>query len=71
MDEKKTEEVTVKISATGKHFVSVRSRQMGFESAGEYMRHLVSQDQARAASDLNLLAESLGLKVIKGNQENP
>jgi hypothetical protein len=71
MAEKLTEEMTVKLSATGKRFVSVRAKQMGFESGAEYMRHLLSVDQEKAASDFNLLAEALGHNVIKetlGNQ---
>lgn len=71
MAEKLTEEMTVKLSATGKRFISVRAKQMGFESGAEYIRHLLSVDEAKAASDLNLLAEALGINVIKetlGNQ---
>lgn len=34
------------------------------------MRHLLDLDQAKAASDLNLLADALGAKVIKENEGN-
>ena len=70
MAEKLVEEMTVKLSPAGKHFVLTRSKQLGMESAGEYMRHLVKLDQARAASDLNLLADALGAKVITENEGN-
>lgn len=60
--EKLTEEITVKISPTGKNFAAVRGRQKGFESIPEYIRHLVEQDQAQAALDHRLLCEALGLK---------
>jgi|CXWJ01.1.fsa_nt_gi hypothetical protein len=70
MSEKLTEEVTVKLSATGKRFISVRDKQMGFESSAEYMRFLVSEDEAKAASDFRLLADALGHNVTTGNKEN-
>jgi hypothetical protein len=65
MAEKLNEEMTVKVSSAQKRFVSVRARQMGFESGPEYIRHLLSVDQAKAASDFNLLAEALGHNVTK------
>ena len=71
MAEKLTEEMTVKLSATQKRFISVRVKQMGFESGAEYMRNLLSIDAAKAAADFNLLAEALGHNVTKetlGNQ---
>lgn len=67
--EKLTEELTVKLSATGKRFISTRARQMGMESSGEYIRHLVEADAIQASRDFNLLAEALGAKVIVENQE--
>ena len=70
MDGKKTDEITVKLSSAGKCFVVNRAKQLEFESAAEYIRHLVEMDQAKAASDFNLLAEALGLKVIQENLEN-
>lgn len=70
MAEKLIEEMTVKLSPTGKRFILARSKQLGMESAGEYMRHLLDLDQARAASDLNLLADALGAKVIHENEGN-
>ena len=51
MSEKLTEEVTVKLSATGKRF-------------------LVSEDEAKAASDFRLLADALGHNVTTENKEN-
>ena len=54
MSEKLTEEVTVKLSATGKRFISVRAKQMGFESSADY----------------RLLADALGHNVTTGNKEN-
>ena len=70
MSEKLTEEMTVKLSPTGKRFVAVRAKQMGFESGAEYMRHLLSIDEARAAHDFNLLADALGINVTKENLGN-
>lgn len=67
MAEKLTDELTVKLSPTGKRFVSTRAKQLGMESSGEYIRHLISVDQERAISDFNLLAEALGCQI---NQEN-
>ncbi len=69
--EKLIEEMTVKLSPTGKRFVVLRAKQLGMESAGEYMRHLLDLDQAKAASDLSLLADALGAKVITENEGNP
>ena len=50
-----------------KTFAKVRAEQLGMESSGEYIRHLLELDRQRAVTDLNLLAESLGLKVIHEN----
>lgn len=69
MSEKLTAEVTVRMEDGMKHFAKSRAEQLGLESAGEYMRHLVEMDKTRAASDLKLLADSLGLKVIPENRE--
>lgn len=69
MAEKLTEEMTVNLSATKKRFISVRAKQMGFESGAEYMRHLVAIDEAKAASDFNLLADALGRNVTKETLE--
>lgn len=69
MAEKLIEEMTVKVSPTGKRFVVARSKQLGMESAGEYIRHLLELDQRKAAEDLNLLADALGAKVIDENHE--
>ena len=70
MAEKLTEEKTVKLTADMKRFCEVRARQQGLESSAEYIRHLISVDQAKAASDFNLLAEALGQKTNAGNLEN-
>ena len=69
MSEKLTEELTVKLSPTGKRFISTRAKQMGMESSAEYIRHLVESDRKQACIDFNLLAEAIGAKVIEGNQE--
>ena len=71
MAEKLTEEKTVKLTADMKRFCEVRARQQGMESSAEYIRHLISVDQAKAASDFNLLAEALGQRAnleTLGNQ---
>lgn len=70
MAEKLTEELTVKLSPTGKRFISTRAKQQGMESSAEYIRHLISVDQEKACSDFNLLAEALGHNVTKGNEGN-
>lgn len=71
MAEKLTEEKTVKLTADMKRFCEVRARQQGMESSAECIRHLISVDQAKAASDFNLLAEALGQQAnleTLGNQ---
>ena len=70
MAEKLTEELTVKLSTTGKRLIATRSKQQGMESAAEYIRHLIDQDQRKASADFNLLAEALGHNVTMGNEEN-
>jgi hypothetical protein len=70
MADKLTDEITVKVSQSGKHFVVKRSEQYGFGSAGEYIRHLIDQDKKRASLDLSLLADALGLNVTVENLEN-
>ena len=70
MAEKLTEELTVKLSPTGKRFIATRSKQQGMESAAEYIRNLIDQDQRKASADFNLLAEALGHNVTIGNEEN-
>lgn len=65
--EKLTEEKTVKLTADMKRFCDVRARQKGMESSAEYIRHLIAVDQAKAASDLSLLADALGCEVIREN----
>ena len=70
MAEKLTEELTVKLSPSGKRFIAMRSKQQGMESSAEYVRSLIDMDQKKASADFNLLAEALGHNVIKGNEEN-
>jgi len=65
--EKLTAEITVRVEDGMKTFAKVRAEQLGMESSGEYIRHLLELDRQRAVTDLNLLAESLGLKVIREN----
>lgn len=67
MAEKLTEEQTVKLTSSMKRFCQVRAKQQGLESSAEYIRHLISVDQAKAASDFNLLAEALGHNGNQGN----
>lgn len=66
MAEKLIAEVTVKMTEGDKRFARSRAEQLGMPSASEYMRHLLDSDKTRAESDLKLLADSLGLKVIPG-----
>ena len=66
-DEKKTEAITIKLSETAKRFVDSRCRQEGMESSGEYIRSLIEADRQKAADNLNLLAEALGVQI---NHEN-
>ena len=37
------------------------------ESLGEYVRYLIASDMEKAVMDLNLLADTLGVKVYSGN----
>ena len=69
MAEKLTEELTVKLSPSGKRFIAMRSKQQGMESSAEYVRSLIDMDQKKASADFNLLAEALGHNAIKGNEE--
>lgn len=71
MAEKLTEEKTVKLTSDMKRFCSIRAKQQGMESSAEYIRHLISVDQAKAASDFSLLAEALGQQTNLGNEGNP
>jgi hypothetical protein len=70
MDGKKTEAVTVKLSADMLHFVEIRAQQSGCESQGEYIRHLIEQDHKKALSDLNLLSVALRIQINAGNEGN-
>lgn len=70
MDGKKTEAFTVKVSDDMHRFVEVRSRQRGFESAGEYIRSLLEADHKQALSDFRLLGLALGVEGNSGNEGN-
>jgi hypothetical protein len=70
MDGKKTEAITVKVSDDMHRFVEIRSRQRGFESAGEYIRSLLEADHRQALSDFNLLSMALGVDGNSGNAGN-
>ena len=68
MSEKLTEAFTVKTGQETASFVQKRAVQLGFESAGEYIRSLISEDQSKAECEFSLLAEALGYKVTLGNK---
>ena len=63
---KKTASVTVKMESALHDFAVVRAKQCGCESPSEYIRDLLEADREKARVDLNLLAESLGIKEFKG-----
>ena len=71
MDGKKTEAVTVKLSADMQRFAEIRAKQRGFESVGEYIRNLLEQDHKQALSDFKLLSLALGVQENAGNEGNP
>ena len=71
MDGKKTEAVTVKLSADMHRFVEIRSRQKHFESPGEYIRALIESDHKQALADFNLLSLALGVQENSENEGNP
>lgn len=71
MDGKKTEAVTVKLSADMQRFVEIRAKQRGFESVGEYIRNLLESDHKQALADFNLLSLALGVQENTGNEGNP
>ena len=66
MDTKKTESMTVRLSGDAMHFVKTRSEQMNMESPPEYIRHLVEQDQRKAAYELSLLVDALRVNDSNG-----
>ena len=68
MDGKKTEALTVKVSDDMRRFAEVRAAQRGFEAVGEYIRHLLEADHAKALADFKLLSLALGVQENEGNQ---
>lgn len=70
MAEKLTKETTVKMTDDMKRFCEVRAKQQGMESSAEYIRHLITVDQANAAHEFNLLAKALGHETNLENPEN-
>lgn len=64
--DKLTSAVTVKFAPDDADDLHALASSRGME-VSEYIRHLIAVDQAKAASDLSLLADALGCEVIREN----
>jgi len=69
--DKFTVEVPTKFTPEQERFLRKQSERLGLNSRSAYIRHLVDLDRQEKAHDLNLLADSLGAKVIHESPEIP
>ena len=65
--EKKVEAISARVTDAEFRFVQKRAEHLSMESLGEYVRYLIASDMEKAVMDLNLLADTLVVKVYSGN----